>query len=204
MKSASFTGHRPKKIFNSYSLENPRAKILADELLKVIEYMITKGNVKCFYSGGALGTDQLAFLCVHKLKQKYPEIKNILSVPYKQQDAKWKEQLEKAKVNNWTGTIKDLEKTLWRYNQIKKEADEIIYVDELEKYKPRGMEEEDIGKHSSAKLQLRNKHMVDNSDIVIAVFDGTEGGTFNCVKYAKKVNKKIITLDPNNEFKMKK
>lgn len=44
--------------------------------------------------------------------------------------------------------------------------------------------------------QKRNEWMVDNADIVIAVWDGTKGGTANCVKYAEKVGKPIVNLAP--------
>lgn len=43
-------------------------------------------------------------------------------------------------------------------------------------------------------MQLRNKWMVDKSDIVIAVWDGSEGGTNNCVQYATENKKRIINL----------
>lgn len=46
-------------------------------------------------------------------------------------------------------------------------------------------------------MQARNQWMVDNSDILIAVWDGTPGGTANCVKYAQKVKRTIILIDPN-------
>ncbi|PAD70641.1 hypothetical protein CHH83_02225 [Bacillus sp. 7586-K] len=45
-------------------------------------------------------------------------------------------------------------------------------------------------------MQKRNEWMVDNSDYVIAVWDGTKGGTGNCVKYAQKQNKYITTIKP--------
>lgn len=45
-------------------------------------------------------------------------------------------------------------------------------------------------------MQKRNEWMVDNSNYIIAVWDGTNGGTGNCVEYAKKVNKEITRLDP--------
>ena len=44
------------------------------------------------------------------------------------------------------------------------------------------------------KMQERNKWMVDNSDTVLALWNGTDGGTANCVKYATKVGKPIINL----------
>lgn len=44
--------------------------------------------------------------------------------------------------------------------------------------------------------------MVDNCDLLIAVHDGSPGGTANCVNYANQKNKKIININPkhfNNE-----
>ena len=46
-------------------------------------------------------------------------------------------------------------------------------------------------------LQKRNEWMVDNSDFVLAVWDGTKGGTANCIKYAKKKNADIFKIDAN-------
>lgn len=45
-------------------------------------------------------------------------------------------------------------------------------------------------------MQIRNKWMVDNCDLLIAVWDGSSGGTSNCVKYAQSKNKKIIFINP--------
>jgi hypothetical protein len=38
--------------------------------------------------------------------------------------------------------------------------------------------------------------MVHNSNYVIAVWDGTKGGTGNCVNYALRLNKQITMLNP--------
>lgn len=48
-------------------------------------------------------------------------------------------------------------------------------------------------------MQQRNIYMVDNSDTVIAVFDGSTGGTFNTVKYAERCNKPVNVIDPGDE-----
>ena len=45
-------------------------------------------------------------------------------------------------------------------------------------------------------MQNRNKYMVDKSDYVIAVWDGTPSGTGNTVRYAEKCNKKVIIINP--------
>lgn len=45
-------------------------------------------------------------------------------------------------------------------------------------------------------MQKRNQWMVDNCDILIAVWDGTLGGTANCVKYAVEMKREIIRINP--------
>jgi len=47
-------------------------------------------------------------------------------------------------------------------------------------------------------MQDRNIWMVDHCDALIAVWDGTSGGTANCVQYAQKVGKPIVHINPNN------
>lgn len=45
-------------------------------------------------------------------------------------------------------------------------------------------------------MQKRNEWMVDNCDVLIAVWDGSQGGTSNCVRYAKKVGREVIFITP--------
>lgn len=53
------------------------------------------------------------------------------------------------------------------------------------------------GDYAAYKMQVRNEWMVDRADTVIAIWDGTPGGTGNCVKYAEKKSKQIIYINPN-------
>ena len=80
--------------------------------------------------------------------------------------------------SNWTKAYQNL------YKYILNHADIVKYVSE-ESYKPYLM-------------QKRNEYMVDHADKVIAVWDGSKGGTYNCVKYAEKQNKEIIRIDPKD------
>lgn len=57
-----------------------------------------------------------------------------------------------------------------------------------------------MGSYSNKKLQLRNQWMVDHSGVVLACYDGTSGGTQNCVNYAINNSKQIIYINPK-EFK---
>ncbi len=43
-------------------------------------------------------------------------------------------------------------------------------------------------------MQKRNEWMVDNSDRLIALWNGTSGGTANCVRYAERRGKQIDNL----------
>lgn len=55
----------------------------------------------------------------------------------------------------------------------------------------------DGGYHVS-KMQTRNKWMVDNSGAVLAVWDGSKGGTANCVRYAKSQHKILWRINPEH------
>lgn len=60
------------------------------------------------------------------------------------------------------------------------------------------------GGYAAWKMQKRNKFMVDllgEGDLAIAVWDGTPGGTGNCVKYLNEVGKTVIRIDPNDRKK---
>lgn len=46
-------------------------------------------------------------------------------------------------------------------------------------------------------MDARNRWMVDNADLIIAVWNGSPGGTANCVKYARAKKKHIIYINPN-------
>lgn len=50
--------------------------------------------------------------------------------------------------------------------------------------------------YASWKMQKRNIWMVDNCDKLVAVWDGSSGGTGNCVKYAESAGKEIIRINP--------
>lgn len=52
------------------------------------------------------------------------------------------------------------------------------------------------GNYTAQKMQIRNEWMVDNSNILIAVWNGSSGGTSNCINYAKSKNKEIIFINP--------
>ena len=52
------------------------------------------------------------------------------------------------------------------------------------------------GGYAAVKMQKRNEYMVDQCGVLIAVWDGSPGGTGNCVKYAQKRFKRIVRIQP--------
>jgi uncharacterized phage-like protein YoqJ len=50
--------------------------------------------------------------------------------------------------------------------------------------------------YAAWKMQVRNNCMVDDCDLLIAIWDGSSGGTSNCIKYAKYKKCKILFINP--------
>jgi uncharacterized phage-like protein YoqJ len=176
MSVVSFTGHRPNKLGTGYSISNERVQQYSYMLRDTIMNLIRHEGATRFISGGAIGIDQIAFWTVEQLKESYPSIENILAVPFESQYSNWRN----GELVEW-------------YHKMVHRADSVIHVDLLEGYRDYPVAD---GKYSAKKMQLRNQYMVDNSDYVVAVWDGTSGGTANCVTYAESKMKQVIRLKP--------
>jgi uncharacterized phage-like protein YoqJ len=50
------------------------------------------------------------------------------------------------------------------------------------------------GGYAAWKMQHRNKRMVDDCNVLLALWDGSEGGTGNCVAYATKIEKPTVNV----------
>lgn len=120
-------------------------------------------------SGMALGWDQAIALTAIEFS-----IPLIAAVPFASQDAKWHQE--------------DRD----RWEVILFQSQLTIYVDRLPDY---NVTDVDVGVYHVAKLQKRNEWMVDNCSQILALFDGSnKGGTFNCLEYAKKLNKQVLNV----------
>ena len=67
------------------------------------------------------------------------------------------------------------------WERIVSQADEVIYVSDKD--------------YTDTCMQKRNEYMSNNSDYVIAVYDGSGGGTKNCIEYAKKIKREITYIE---------
>lgn len=50
------------------------------------------------------------------------------------------------------------------------------------------------GSYDPRLMQVRNEWMVDRADSIAALYDGTPGGTRNCVRYAESCRKPVVNL----------
>jgi len=54
------------------------------------------------------------------------------------------------------------------------------------------------GGHNVFKLQNRNERAVDRCDLLLACYDGSYGGTRNCVDYALRIEKPVFRFRPGS------
>ena len=140
---------------------------LIRKLKDVIVYYIENKGVNTFISGMALGIDMWSARIIIALKES--TYPHIKLVSAIPCDKQYEVWKDQKAIDEW--------------HYIVGKADIVHYVSE-EAY-------------TSWCLQKRNEWMVDNSDYIVSVWDGTAGGTHNCIKYARKFNKKILNIHPN-------
>lgn len=173
MTVISFTGHRPDKLNNDYSLTSPLVKLIASEIItEIFQPFLNKEIFKYegleVIVGGALGIDTLvALLCIQL------EIPFTVAIPFKGQERVWPQ------------VSKDL-----YYNILSKAKDirvcDIVRTVSYEEY--RKLPETP---YIANKMDDRNRWMVDNSNRLCAVYDGSAGGTKNCIRYAELVHRYV-------------
>jgi uncharacterized phage-like protein YoqJ len=92
----------------------------------------------------------------------------VAAVPFEGQECRWPEAAQRE------------------YRRLLGLASKIVYVS-------------DPG-YENWKMHKRNKWMSDEvgeSGVVLAVWDGSDGGTGSCVKYARSVGRRILRIDPD-------
>lgn len=69
-----------------------------------------------------------------------------------------------------------------RYHEILEKADDVTHVSKKT--------------YDNTCMQRRNEYMVDEADVILAVWDGSKSGTGNCVVYALEKGKPITLIEP--------
>ncbi len=73
------------------------------------------------------------------------------------------------------------------YRSLMARVDRVVVVDPV---RPNTRRE------AGRKLQRRNEWMVDHCDVLAAVWNGSDGGTANCVRYAERVGREVRMIWP--------
>ena len=92
----------------------------------------------------------------------------VAAVPFLEQASQWPEESQRI------------------YYALLDEAVQVVYVSEPG--------------YAVWKMQKRNEWMVDQvgeDGVVLAIWDGSSGGTGNCVKYAKRLDRQIVRINPD-------
>ena len=94
------------------------------------------------------------------------DIKYTAAVPYPGQELVWPDPETRA-----------------HYRELLRNANRIVHINQS------------TGGNAARALQLRNQWIVDHSEKLIALWDGEEaGGTYNCVKYARRQGVEVINV----------
>lgn len=74
-------------------------------------------------------------------------------------------------------------------------------IEDYEKYYDSIIIPEDLyGVHPKSAITLKNRWMIEQSDLVIVYVERKEGGAYSAMKYAEKLNKKIINICSKESF----
>ena len=174
----AFTGHRPEKI-GGYKEDNPlriAVKTAIKEALLRAVAKYTASHEIVVISGGALGVDTDAARAAHSMGLRF-----VVAAPCLNQDNPWPAD-SKATYRKMCGFADaDLAQTLAVNGEVVEGG--VVYVTATEYTGP-------------ALMQTRNVWMVDHADAIVAVWNGSGGGTANCVTAAKEKGIPIVMIDP--------
>lgn len=174
----ALTGHRPNKLAG-YDIEQPPYKQLQADLESFIGIQLEKYDKVVCHSGLALGADTIWSKAILSMRDTHPgRVKFHAEVPMLSQPSVW---FNERDINFWHEQM-DL-------------ADEQTIYGHLE-----GLSKEERKYKAIKLLDERNKGMINHSDMLLAVWDGSKGGTYNAVTYAKKQGVKTYIIKPEKYF----
>lgn len=171
----ALTGHRPTKL-GGYDTSLPSYRKLQDDLEQFIAYQLQSYDVIVGHSGLALGADTIWSKAILNMRQKHPNrVQFHAEIPFMEQHNKW---FKKSDIDFWLEQVNSADyKTIYMDSNTELSTKNVVKA-----------------------LDDRNIGMIDHADILIAVWDGSSGGTGNAVHYAKSINKQIQYVKPSLYF----
>lgn len=174
----SLTGHRPKKL-GGYNLAHKGYIQLQRDLENFIAIKLEEFDVVIGHGGLALGADTIWAKAILAMREKYPgRVKFHAEIPMMTQSSVW---FNKKDIDFW-------------HVQVNTADYKTVYGDILQY-------PENQRKRMSGKiLNDRNDGMLNACDILLALWDGSSGGTGNAVNYAEKNDIDVSIVHPNVYF----
>lgn len=203
MTTLAYTGHRPNKLWG-YDYNHPKY-IKVKEQVKADAIATLQNDTEkkvTMVSGMALGFDTIVALAAIELKQEGYDVRLVAAIPCSGQEKQWPD-VSKATYRNiltWCDEIVGMTETGYVNLGIEYETD--FFTQEVKNYLLYKKDVQPNESHIYSQpykpwlMQKRNEYMVDRCDKITALWDGSSGGTGNCVKYAIKQNKNILTIVP--------
>lgn len=173
-----FTGHRPSRL-GGYNINTMKYGTLQKDLEHCIEKALEKHELVVGHSGLALGGDTIWSKAILSMKKMYPEqIQFHAEIPMMEQYEQW---FKKSDVDFWHEQVENADFTSVYGSLDDKTSQERKYL-------------------SAKLLNDRNKGMLDHSDFLLALWDGSSGGTANAVNYGIKTKMGIFAVHPESYF----
>ncbi len=148
-------------------------------LRETLERLVTERGVTVFYTGGMGEFDELFARTVRSMKRTDPRLRLVLVMPYLTRRLAIGSALDGARDG---GQIARATQDRIGKTWYEEHYDEILIPTELD------------GAHPKAAIGLRNRWMVDRSDIVIAALHRNFGGAAEAVRYAEKRGKEVVRI----------
>lgn len=183
----TITGHRPGKGQLTYDYKGPGVEYTREQ----VEFVLNLHKPELVYVGMALGFDTIvAITCVKK------DIPYVAAIPFVGQELKWPDQkgypfppdsknvyqilLRRAKYIHITNLNKDF--NYEQYQQVQPTINKDSYGT--------------IAIWMDKRNQWQTDQLIGPDDFLLSFHDGSLGGTYNCIQYAKSKGKKIINILP--------
>jgi len=148
-------------------------------LRDTLERLVAERGVRVFYTGGMGEFDELFARTVRSMKRDCPSLRLVLVMPYLTRRLAIGSALDGATDG---GQIARATQDRMGKTWYEEHYDEILIPAELD------------GVHPKAAIGLRNRWMVDRSDIVIAALHRDFGGAAESVRYAEKCGKEVVRI----------
>ena len=170
--ACAFTGHRPQKFPWGFHEKDPACVTLKETLAGQIAALVDAGYTD-FLSGMALGVDVWAAQAVLALRKKKRGLFGLGKKSAPRLHCFLPCEGQDAK---WPHASKEL------YRSVLEQADSVVYVSR---------------KYDDQCMLRRNRALVENAALVLAVYDGeARGGTAATVRYARELGRELIVIDP--------